>query len=109
MAGCWATASGVTNSTTAIARPMARDATFMRASWGRHYSPTRYYSRRSNPAPIPGGPAMKLVRFSTHGQTPRLGALQGERVADLQASLAATLTRRGVVRAQEIAAALVPQ
>lgn len=52
---------------------------------------------------------MKLVRFSTNGQSPRLGALQGDRIADLQASLAATLTRRGVVRAQEIAAALVPQ
>src|SRR6266852_4635271 len=51
---------------------------------------------------------MKLVRFSTNGQSPRLGALQGDRIADLQASLAATLTRRGVVRAQEIAAALVP-
>ena len=51
---------------------------------------------------------MKLVRFSANGSTPRLGALQGDRVADLQASLAATLTRRGVVRAQEIAAALVP-
>ncbi len=52
---------------------------------------------------------MKLVRFSTNGQSPRLGALQGDRIADLQASLAASLTRRGVVRAQEIAAALVPQ
>ena len=51
---------------------------------------------------------MKLVRFSTQGQTLRLGALQGERIADLQASLAATLARKGVVRAQEIAAALVP-
>jgi len=51
---------------------------------------------------------MKLVRFSTNGQTPRLGALQGDRVADLQASLAATLGRRGVARAAEIAAALVP-
>ena len=51
---------------------------------------------------------MKLVRFSTQNQAPRLGVLQGERIADLQASLAATLTRRGVVRAQEIAAALVP-
>ena len=51
---------------------------------------------------------MKLVRFSTQGQPPRLGALQGDRIADLQASLAATLTRRGVVRAQDIAAALVP-
>lgn len=52
---------------------------------------------------------MKLVRFSTNGQSPRLGLLQGDRVADLQASLAATLVRRGVVRAEEIAAALVPQ
>ena len=51
---------------------------------------------------------MKLVRFSTQGQTPRLGTLQGERIADLQASLVATLARRGVVRAQEIASALVP-
>jgi acylpyruvate hydrolase len=52
---------------------------------------------------------MKLVRFSVNGQSPRLGILQGDRIADLQASLAASLTRRGVVRAQEIAAALVPQ
>ena len=51
---------------------------------------------------------MKLVRFSTNSQSPRLGLLQGDRIADLQASLAATLTRRGVVRAQEIAATLVP-
>jgi 2-keto-4-pentenoate hydratase/2-oxohepta-3-ene-1,7-dioic acid hydratase in catechol pathway len=51
---------------------------------------------------------MKLVRFSTNGQSPRVGALQGDRIADLQASVAATLTRRGVVRAQEIAATLVP-
>jgi 2-keto-4-pentenoate hydratase/2-oxohepta-3-ene-1,7-dioic acid hydratase in catechol pathway len=51
---------------------------------------------------------MKLVRFSTQGQSPRLGALQSDRIADLQASLAATLTRRGVVRAHDIAAALVP-
>ena len=51
---------------------------------------------------------MKLVRFSANGQPPRLGMLQTDRIADLQASLAATLARRGVVRAQEIAAALVP-
>src|SRR5215468_10705053 len=51
---------------------------------------------------------MKLVRFSTNGQTPRLGVLQGDRIADLQASVAASLTRRGVTRAAEIAAALVP-
>jgi 2-keto-4-pentenoate hydratase/2-oxohepta-3-ene-1,7-dioic acid hydratase in catechol pathway len=51
---------------------------------------------------------MKLVRFSTNGQSPRVGLLQGDRIADLQASLAATLARRGVVRAQDIAAALIP-
>jgi acylpyruvate hydrolase len=52
---------------------------------------------------------MKLVRFSVNGASPRLGALQGDRIADLQSSVAATLAARGVVRAQEIAAALVPQ
>jgi 2-keto-4-pentenoate hydratase/2-oxohepta-3-ene-1,7-dioic acid hydratase in catechol pathway len=52
---------------------------------------------------------MKLVRFSTNGQSPRLGALEGDRILDLQASVAASLARRGVVRAQEIAATLVPQ
>ncbi|HLE42844.1 MAG TPA: fumarylacetoacetate hydrolase family protein [Methylomirabilota bacterium] len=51
---------------------------------------------------------MKLVRFSMNGHPPRLGALHGDRIADLQASVAATLDRRGVVRAAEIAAALVP-
>jgi acylpyruvate hydrolase len=51
---------------------------------------------------------MKLVRYSVNGQSPRLGLLQGDRIADIQSSVAATLTRRGVVRAQEIAAALVP-
>jgi acylpyruvate hydrolase len=51
---------------------------------------------------------MKLVRFSTQGQAPRLGVLQGDRIADLTASVAATLSRRGVVRAQDIAAALIP-
>jgi 2-keto-4-pentenoate hydratase/2-oxohepta-3-ene-1,7-dioic acid hydratase in catechol pathway len=51
---------------------------------------------------------MKLVRFSHNGLSPRLGALEGDRVVDLQASLAAILARRGVVRAQEIAAALIP-
>jgi acylpyruvate hydrolase len=52
---------------------------------------------------------MKLVRFSTQGHAvPRLGLLQGERIADLTASLTASLARRGVVRAAEIAAALVP-
>ena len=52
---------------------------------------------------------MKLVRFSVNGGSPRLGSLQGDRIADLQASVAGSLARRGVVRAQEIAAALVPQ
>ena len=52
---------------------------------------------------------MKLVRFSVNGGSPRLGMLQGDRIADLQASVAGGLARRGVVRAQEIAAALVPQ
>src|SRR5919198_1330700 len=33
---------------------------------------------------------MKLVRFSSNGQTPRLGALQGDRIVDLTASVAAT-------------------
>ena len=51
---------------------------------------------------------MKLVRFSTIGQTPRLGVLQGDRIADLQTSLAASLTRRGVSRGAELAAALIP-
>jgi acylpyruvate hydrolase len=51
---------------------------------------------------------MKLVRFSTNGQAPRLGSLMGDRIADLQASVAATLARRGVTRAQAIASALVP-
>ena len=52
---------------------------------------------------------MKLVRYSTNGQSPRLGLLQGDRIADIQSSLAASLSRRGVVRAQELAAALAPQ
>jgi 2-keto-4-pentenoate hydratase/2-oxohepta-3-ene-1,7-dioic acid hydratase in catechol pathway len=52
---------------------------------------------------------MKLVRFSVNGQSPRVGVLQGDRIGDIQASLAASLARRGVVRAPEIAAALVPQ
>jgi len=51
---------------------------------------------------------MKVVRFSTNGQSPRLGILQGDRIADVQASLAAQLARNGVTRSQEIAAALVP-
>ena len=52
---------------------------------------------------------MKLVRFSVNGQSPRVGVLQGDRIGDIQASLAASLARRGVIRAPEIAAALAPQ
>ena len=52
---------------------------------------------------------MKLVQFSVNGGSPRLGILQGDRIADVQASVAASLAGRGIVRAQEIAAALVPQ
>jgi 2-keto-4-pentenoate hydratase/2-oxohepta-3-ene-1,7-dioic acid hydratase in catechol pathway len=52
---------------------------------------------------------MKLVRFSVNGGSPRLGMLQGDRIADLQASVAGSLAKRGVVRAEEIAAALVPR
>src|SRR5438105_4617066 len=52
---------------------------------------------------------MKLVRFSTNGQSPRLGILEGDRIVDVQQSIAAGLGRRSVVRAQEIAEALVPQ
>ncbi len=52
---------------------------------------------------------MKIVRFSQNGQTPRLGVLMGDRIGDVQASLIATLAKRGVVRAAEIAAALAPQ
>ncbi len=52
---------------------------------------------------------MKLVRYSQNGQAPRLGALQGDRIVDLAASLTATLRGRGVERAQAIADALIPQ
>jgi len=52
---------------------------------------------------------MKLVRFSVNGQSPRVGVLQGDRIGDVQASLTASLARRGVSRAAEIAAALAPQ
>ncbi len=52
---------------------------------------------------------MKLVRYSVNGQSPRVGVLQGDRIGDIQASLAASLVGRGVTRAQEIAAALAPQ
>src|SRR5262245_16482460 len=52
---------------------------------------------------------MKLVRFSSNGQSPRLGLLLNDSVADLEASVSASLARRGVSRAADIAAALVPQ
>src|SRR5262245_4281168 len=52
---------------------------------------------------------MKLVRFSVNGQSPRLGSLDNDRILDLQASLAATLAKKSVTRATEIADALVPQ
>src|SRR6266849_1187284 len=53
---------------------------------------------------------MKIVRFSHNGQSPRLGILEGkDRVIDLEASYAALLASRGVVRARAIAAALFPQ
>src|SRR3989442_439518 len=52
---------------------------------------------------------MKLVRFSVNRQFPRLGALHGDRIADLHASLPHTLARRRVLRAHAIAATLVPQ
>ncbi len=51
---------------------------------------------------------MKIVRFSQNGRDPRVGVLMGDRIGDVHASLAATLAKRGVVRAAEIAAALVP-
>jgi 2-keto-4-pentenoate hydratase/2-oxohepta-3-ene-1,7-dioic acid hydratase in catechol pathway len=51
---------------------------------------------------------MKIVRFSQNGHAPRLGMLRDDAVVDLGASYAATLARRGVVRAAEIAALLFP-
>jgi acylpyruvate hydrolase len=51
---------------------------------------------------------MKIVRYSQNGQSPRLGALEGDRVMDLEASARAHLAARGVVRAAAIAAALFP-
>ena len=52
---------------------------------------------------------MKLVRYSQNGHSPRLGILMNDRVGDLQASVAQTLARRGVARAEDVANALVPQ
>ncbi len=49
---------------------------------------------------------MKLVRFSYETQAPRLGMLRGDEVADLRASYAATLLKRGVLDAGDRATAL---
>jgi acylpyruvate hydrolase len=52
---------------------------------------------------------MKIVRYSQNGHTPRLGCFLGDdRVMDLEASYAAHLAKKGVVRASAIAAALFP-
>jgi 2-keto-4-pentenoate hydratase/2-oxohepta-3-ene-1,7-dioic acid hydratase in catechol pathway len=51
---------------------------------------------------------MKFVRFSQNDQGARLGILSGDTVRDLRASYAATLARRGVLRAPAIAAVLFP-
>ena len=53
---------------------------------------------------------MKIVRFSQNGHSPRLGCFLGQdRVVDLEASCAAWLSAKGVVRSGAIAAALFPQ
>jgi acylpyruvate hydrolase len=53
---------------------------------------------------------MKIVRFSQNGHSPRLGCFIGQdRVVDLEASCAAWLSAKGVVRSVAIAAALFPQ
>jgi len=53
---------------------------------------------------------MKIVRFSQNGHSPRLGCFMGQdRVVDLEASCAAWLSAKGVVRSAAIAAALFPQ
>ncbi len=52
---------------------------------------------------------MKIVRYSQNGHAPRLGCFLGDdRVMDLEASCAAYLGSKGVVRASAIAAALFP-
>ncbi|MGH7300143.1 MAG: fumarylacetoacetate hydrolase family protein, partial [Candidatus Rokuibacteriota bacterium] len=52
---------------------------------------------------------MKIARFSQNGHAPRLGCFLGQdRIADLEASAAAFLASKGVVRAAVIAAALFP-
>ncbi len=53
---------------------------------------------------------MKIVRFSQNGHSPRLGCFMGQdRVVDLEASCAAWLSAKGVVRSAAISAALFPQ
>ncbi|HVC19783.1 MAG TPA: fumarylacetoacetate hydrolase family protein [Vicinamibacterales bacterium] len=51
---------------------------------------------------------MKLVRFSFGSEPPRLGVIRGDEVADLRASYAASLLKRGVLDAGDRAAALFP-
>ncbi|MDO8476296.1 MAG: fumarylacetoacetate hydrolase family protein [Candidatus Rokubacteria bacterium] len=53
---------------------------------------------------------MKIVRFSQNGHSPRLGCFIGQdRVVDLEASCAAWLSAKGVVRSAAISTALFPQ
>jgi acylpyruvate hydrolase len=53
---------------------------------------------------------MKIVRFSPNGHSPRVGCFLGQdRVVDLEASSAAWLSAKGVVRSSAIASALFPQ
>ena len=51
---------------------------------------------------------MKLVRYSVHGSTPRLGSLVGDEVRCLGESYHRYLIGRGVARAGELAHALFP-
>jgi 2-keto-4-pentenoate hydratase/2-oxohepta-3-ene-1,7-dioic acid hydratase in catechol pathway len=51
---------------------------------------------------------MKLVRYSTRGSSPRLGALVGDRIRCLGETYHRYLAGRGVVRAGELAHALFP-
>ena len=51
---------------------------------------------------------MKLVRYSTHGSTPRLGSLVGDQIRCLGETYHRYLTARGVARAGELAHALFP-
>lgn len=51
---------------------------------------------------------MKLIRYSTRGSSPRLGALEGDRIRCLGETYHRYLTARGVLRAGELAHALFP-